>query len=110
MNHHLAALVLASLLSVPVLADIITGRVISIADGDTITVLDGAKEQHKGIEKSLRSLKQQIADAPDENIGFFDNWGSNKAEKSEEAFRRADESFHTCLLGIQTLAPGPALL
>ena len=57
-----------------------------------------------GIEKSLRSLKQQIADAPDDSIGFFDNWVSNKAEKSEDAFRLADESFHTCLLGIQTLA------
>lgn len=57
-----------------------------------------------GIKKSLKSLKQQIADAPDDNIGFFDNWTSNKADKSEEAFRLAEESFNTCLLGIQTLA------
>lgn len=57
-----------------------------------------------GIEKSISSLKRQIADAPNDNVGFFDNWISNKAEKSEQAFRLADESFHTCLLGIQTLA------
>lgn len=66
--------------------------------GNAISVLN------TGIEKSLKSLKQQIADAPDTKIGFFDNWGSDKSAASLESFRLAEESFQTCLVGIQTLA------
>lgn len=33
--------------STPVLSEVITGRVVSIADGDTITILDSSKTQHK---------------------------------------------------------------
>lgn len=36
-----------SLLSGPILADTIEGRVVGVSDGDTITVLDGSKTQHK---------------------------------------------------------------
>lgn len=39
-------LFVASLLS-PALAETLTGKVVSIADGDTITLLDGSKTQHK---------------------------------------------------------------
>ena len=35
------------LLSTPALSEVITGRVVSIADGDTITILDSSKTQHK---------------------------------------------------------------
>ncbi len=57
-----------------------------------------------GLEKSIASLKQQIADAPDTRLGLFDNWKSNKSERSGQAFMLAQESFQACLLGIQTLA------
>lgn len=35
------------LISLPTHADILTGTVVSVADGDTITVLDANREQHK---------------------------------------------------------------
>lgn len=57
-----------------------------------------------GIEKSVSSLRRQIADAPDEKIGFLDNWFSNKSSQAEQAFRMAEESFATVLLGVETLA------
>jgi len=39
--------VLIALLLVPSLSHALTGKVISVADGDTITVLDSSKKQHK---------------------------------------------------------------
>lgn len=57
-----------------------------------------------GIEKSVSALKRQIADAPDEQIGFLENWFTNKSTQAEQAFRMAEESFGTVLLGIETLA------
>jgi endonuclease YncB( thermonuclease family) len=36
-----------ALLGLPCQADLISGRVVSVADGDTITVLDGNNVQHK---------------------------------------------------------------
>lgn len=41
------ALIFASLLFGSALADTITGRVVGVADGDTLTVLDSSKKQHK---------------------------------------------------------------
>ena len=41
----IASLVLA--LSFPACADSLTGRVVRVADGDTITVLDANNQQHK---------------------------------------------------------------
>lgn len=35
------------LLSTPALSEVITGMVVNIADGDTITILDSSKNQHK---------------------------------------------------------------
>lgn len=43
----LLASALAALLAVPVHSETITGRVVAVSDGDTITVLDRAKIQHK---------------------------------------------------------------
>src|SRR5574340_780664 len=40
-------LIVALSLSLPAMADTITGKVVSVADGDTITILDAAKVQHK---------------------------------------------------------------
>src|SRR5680860_483078 len=34
-------------LSVPVVADTLSGRVVAIADGDTLTLLDASNTQHK---------------------------------------------------------------
>ncbi|MGH8502559.1 MAG: thermonuclease family protein [Gammaproteobacteria bacterium] len=35
------------LLATPALADTLTGRVVKIADGDTLTLLDASNSQHK---------------------------------------------------------------
>ena len=43
----LAFLVLLAISAAPSLAAIIQGRVVAIADGDTLTVLDATKTQHK---------------------------------------------------------------
>ena len=59
---------------------------------------------NSGIEKTVRSLKVQIEDAPNAKIGFWDNWGTNKSVIASEKLRLAEESFQACLLGIKTLA------
>ena len=45
--HHAAALVALIALALPVHANVLTGRVVAVADGDTITVLDATRVQHK---------------------------------------------------------------
>ncbi|QKO20910.1 thermonuclease family protein [Rhodoferax sp. BAB1] len=40
-------LLVLALLASPSQAEIISGRVVHVADGDTITVLDASKVQHK---------------------------------------------------------------
>lgn len=40
-------LVLLALAAAPALADMLEGRVVGVADGDTLTVLDSARRQHK---------------------------------------------------------------
>jgi len=59
---------------------------------------------NSGIEKTVRSLKMQIEDAPNTKIGFWDNWFTNKATVAKEKFALAEESFKACLLGIKTLS------
>ena len=59
---------------------------------------------NSGIEKTVRSLKMQIEDAPNTKIGFWDNWFTNKATIAKEKFALAEESFQACLLGITTLS------
>ncbi|NOR25360.1 MAG: hypothetical protein GQ542_13420 [Desulforhopalus sp.] len=39
--------ILIFLLAIPALSNALTGRVIGIADGDTITILDSSRQQHK---------------------------------------------------------------
>lgn len=65
---------------------------------------NAVSDLNTGIEKSVSSLQRQIADAPDEKIGFLDNWFTNKSSQAEQAFRMAEESFGTVLLGVETLA------
>lgn len=62
MKQILAALGLAAALINPVLADTISGRVVRVADGDTITILTPAKEQ---IRVRLAGI-----DAPEHNQAF----------------------------------------
>ena len=57
-----------------------------------------------GIEKTLRSLKKQIEDAPSEEISFWDNWLTNKSSIASEKMKTAEESFQACLIGIKTLS------
>lgn len=59
---------------------------------------------NSGIEKTFRSLKSQIEEAPDTEIGFFSNWFTNKSKIASEKFRLAEESFQACLVGIKTLS------
>lgn len=59
---------------------------------------------NSGIEKTVRSLKMQIEDAPNTKIGFLDNWITNKATVAKEKFKLAEESFKAILLGIKILS------
>lgn len=45
-----------------VLADTIVGKVVGVSDGDTITVLDGSRQQHK--------IRLSGIDAPEKNQAF----------------------------------------
>lgn len=68
-------------------------------------LIDSAIDKlNTGIEKTVRSLKNQIEEAPNTKIGFWDNWGTNKSRVALEKFRLAEESFYACLLGIKTLS------
>lgn len=59
-----------------------------------------------GIEKTSRSLKRQIAEMPDSEPRFVDDWPLTKirTEKATEQMIPVEESFQACLIGIQTLA------
>ena len=59
---------------------------------------------NSGLEKTIRSLRMQIEDAPETEIGFFDNWLTDKSKIASEKFGLAEESFQACLLGIKTLS------
>ena len=59
-----ALLVALALLAAPALAEVVTGRVVGVSDGDTITVLDGAKTQHK--------VRLSGIDAPEKGQAFGD--------------------------------------
>lgn len=56
------ALLAASFLHLPLFAETITGRVVAIADGDTITVLDSSNAQHK--------IRLSGIDAPEKKQAF----------------------------------------
>jgi endonuclease YncB( thermonuclease family) len=58
----LAALVLLCALTAIARADVIRGRVVGIADGDTITVLDASRSQHR--------IRLQGIDAPESRQAF----------------------------------------
>lgn len=51
MAYHLkmrcTAILLLAILAAPAWADTFTGRVVNVSDGDTVTVLDAGKQQHK---------------------------------------------------------------
>ncbi len=61
-------LLISLLLSTPALSKVITGKVIHIADGDTITILDSNKTQHK--------VRLYGIDTPEKSQAF-----GNKAKK-----------------------------
>ncbi len=59
-----------------------------------------------GIEKTTRSLKRQIAEMPDPEPSFGDDWplSEKRTEKAMEQMIPVEESFQACIIGIQTLA------
>lgn len=63
-----------------------------------------------GIEKTIRSLKMQIEDAPNPQVGLFDNWVTNKSKIAEEKMKMVEESFQASLIGIKTLSECYAIL
>jgi hypothetical protein len=63
-----------------------------------------------GLEKTIRSLKEQIENAPEPDNSFFDNWLTNKSIEAEKKMQLAEESFFSCLLGIKTLSECFAIL
>lgn len=64
------ALALA-LLSQSALAEVIVGRVVAVSDGDTLTVLDAAKRQHR--------VRLAGIDAPEKNQAFGEDSKQNLA-------------------------------
>lgn len=69
--HSTLLAILALAISFPVWADI-TGNVVGVADGDTITVLDAVKVQHKirltGIDAPEK--KQPFGNRSKQSLGF----------------------------------------
>jgi endonuclease YncB( thermonuclease family) len=57
MKFKTAAIALALCLALQVQADTLLGKVINVADGDTITVLDDTHTQHKIRRPALMRLK-----------------------------------------------------
>lgn len=62
LNIKLIVLFLTLIFSSSASADVISGRVVGVADGDTITVLDGTNTQHK--------IRLNGIDAPEKNQAF----------------------------------------
>ncbi|WMJ07526.1 hypothetical protein [Nitrosomonas sp. sh817] len=57
-----------------------------------------------GFEKTVSALARQIADLPEENLSFFDNWIGDKSKEAQEKHRTAAESFSACLNALQIMA------
>lgn len=55
-------LLLSALISLEATADTISGRVVAVADGDTLTILDAAKKQHR--------IRLAEIDAPERKQAF----------------------------------------
>ena len=73
-----AALILLLVLTATLQAEEIRGKVVSIADGDTITVLDSEKVQHK--------IRLEGIDAPEKGQAF----GTKSKEKMSELVGEMD--------------------
>ena len=71
-------LLLLTGLCVPACAEIITGRVVGVADGDTLTLLDASNQTHK--------IRLSGIDAPEKNQDFGQR---AKASLSELVYGRA---------------------
>ena len=67
-----------ALMSLPIYADTLTGRVVSIADGDTLTLLDATNQQHK--------IRLSGIDAPEKTQDFGQK---SKSHLSAMAFSKS---------------------
>jgi hypothetical protein len=74
-------------------------------DNQKALIFNGIQSLTEGIEQTMRSLKNQISQIPDD--GFWDSWGWGWSEKSQEAEKKMElalESFESLLSGIKTLS------
>ena len=67
-------------------------------------ILHAITELTRGFEKTVSALTRQIAELPEEESSFLDNWISNKSSKSVDKNKVALESFSACLNALQTIA------
>jgi len=67
-------------------------------------ILHAITELTRGFEKTVSALTRQIADLPEEESSFLDNWINNKSRTSVEKNKVALESFSACLNALQTIA------
>ena len=81
MHRFLVSAVLLAFTSV-ILADELRGKVVSIADGDTITVLDADKKQHK--------VRLTGIDAPEKKQAF----GAKSKARLGELFAKFQTGFY----------------
>jgi endonuclease YncB( thermonuclease family) len=90
MRHTLVTSVVLALLSATASADTLTGRVVGVSDGDTLTVLDDHRKQHKvrlsGIDSPEKKqpfgqvCKQSLSDLTYDRVvrvewDKLDRWG-----------------------------------
>lgn len=79
-SFHGALASILWLLAAPAMAQSLTGRVVGVADGDTVTVVDGERRQHK--------IRVAGIDAPEKRQPFGQK---SKASMSDMVFNREVE-------------------
>ncbi len=95
MRHALSPLLSLLLLAVgPIVAETLDGRVVSVADGDTITILDDAQVRHR--------IRLAAIDAPEKGEPFGERSKQNLSQLVYGKVVRVDWQKHDrdgCLLG-----------
>ncbi len=87
-------------------------QAMAVSDPATVKqlVVNAIQSLNTGVEKTVRSLKTQIQEAPSARMSFWNDWWGNRRKKAAETIGRAEESFRSALLGVKTLAQCYAVL